>query len=245
MSLLSQFGGGALVGSLFKFLLLPAAVISTVFKSYDFVSQSELALKYRCGRVVRKFERLEGRRWRLKPREERTPKLVRPGFRLLIPYADKLCKIDIRRRTHELKPMTREVKENYWQLIETTLVFRVICTPKGVYDAILTAEQLEFLVGQRCRAYLRTLTNNVKVSLESYEDLVLTNMGPEVEELGIILVEFQVNSNNVTEATQLGQALAAHGPSALALAALTNGHHGNGHNGNGHNATPLTDIVTE
>ena len=230
----THFGGGNPIVSIMKVVAIAFLPVSTLLKTFDWVPRGELAYKARFGKEVRKRVR-DKETGELLEWDKRPPKLYFPGLIIKWPWADKLHKAVVKKRTHRLEPQLRTIQAGLFEFVRVTVIFRVIRDEWGVFYALTEVENLDEYIVTLCQGHLQILVKDGTTD-EDISDLLIAAMEQEALAVGVELLAVVVGPTNLTEAAQTGASLKAHGVGTGVIAIpLSNGlaTHGNGADHNG------------
>lgn len=186
--------------------------IVTFFKSFRFVQEGERGLKVRFGKVVRN--------------RDRTPKIIEPGFVLMIPWIETLKRRHVRQQTLQFEKQRILLPSGLIFEVSATVIFRV----KDIYKALFDIDELDASLQDYCMAVLRDEFSQH----ERHEDLARTEEVSErliervrirADEWGVEFISFSLtNSAPTPESAQLVGAKIGALLRMEALAAAAGGH---------------------
>jgi regulator of protease activity HflC (stomatin/prohibitin superfamily) len=169
--------------------------MTTIARTIKFVQEGELGIKLRFGKVVCKNGK---------------PKVIQPGFCLLIPFVDKLHRRHVRQQTIRCDHQEVQLKDKTVFDVSAVAYFRVV----DIYKALFVIDDLTSSVNDLCMSVLRDefsergmnnanettgISDSILVELRKradewgveFNDFRLTNCSPTPETLQLLLVEQQ------------------------------------------------------
>ena len=163
---LGVVAGGAIVGA---------------FKSIKFVQEGSRGLKLRFGKVVRN--------------RDGTPKVIEPGFVLMIPFIETLQRRHVRQQEVTLEEQTITLKSGLTFRVAGAVYFRV----GDVYKALFDIEQLDESIEQLSMGVLRDevakhdnhhdLSDTEKIAHEIFEKIK-----ERTDTWGVALIDFRLTT---------------------------------------------------
>jgi regulator of protease activity HflC (stomatin/prohibitin superfamily) len=155
-------------------------LLIALFTSLRFVKEGERGLVLRFGQVVRR----DGK-----------PRIVEPGFLLLIPSADSLVRRHVRQQTIELNEQEIILKDNTIWVVSAVVFFRV----KDIYKALFEIDDLDGGVRNLCMGELRTVLQNLPryeaiKDIESVSDALMASVARRADEWGIEIINFRLTN---------------------------------------------------
>ena len=177
MVLASSFSG---IPTEFWVTVVAPAVI-TFFKAFKFVREGELGIKLRFGKAVR-------------DRKTKEPKVIHPGFVVLIPFADNLRVHHVRQETIRFEHQQILTKEGLVFNINAIVIFRI----KNVYRALFEIEHLEYSIEDLGMGILRdelSKRDHTELSDTAHvSEALLENIKHKAEEWGVEFIQFKLTS---------------------------------------------------
>lgn len=152
--------------------------ITGVFKTVKFVQEGELGIKLRFGRALRNKDNI--------------PKIIKPGFVLLIPFVETLKRHHVRQQTLRL--------ENQKVMIVRGLIFNVsaivILRVKDIYRALFEIDDLDNSLTDLSMGILRDVLVNKEYSelsnMEEISSELLHKLQEKAEEWGVTFIQFKL-----------------------------------------------------
>lgn len=156
-------------------------VITTGFKSIKFVQEGSRGLKLRFGKVVRN--------------RDGTPKVIEPGFVLMIPFVETLQRRHVRQQEVTLEEQTITLKSGLTFRVAGAVYFRV----GDVYKALFEIEQLDESIEQLSMGVLRDevakhdnhhdLSDTEKIAHEIFKKIK-----ERTDTWGVTLIDFRLTT---------------------------------------------------
>lgn len=113
-------------------------------------------------RVVHEDQRGMIMRWgKVTRHQDGTPKVILPGFRLIIPGVDQLRKVHMRTMTVNLPTQSIMLKDNTVFRVGGMIMVRVNDTPQDIYQVLFETENIRASVADLCTAALRDLISGM------------------------------------------------------------------------------------
>jgi regulator of protease activity HflC (stomatin/prohibitin superfamily) len=157
-------------------LVLGAALLL----SLRVVKEGERGLVLRFGQVVRKGG---------------TPRVIEPGFVLLIPKVDSLVRRHVRQQTIELNEQEVILKDNTIWVVSAVVFFRV----KDIYKALFEIDDLDGGVKNLCMGELRTVLQNLPKydaikEIDNVSRALMDSVARRADEWGIEIINFRLTN---------------------------------------------------
>lgn len=166
-----------LIGLIFALITL----VSSFFKTFKFVREGSLGLRLRFGKVVRD--------------SSGNPKVINPGFVILVPWVESLAMRHVRQQTIRLENQRIILKDGLVYIISATILYKVT----DVYKALFEIDSLDTSLVDFCQGILRdvsslkthgTISATEKVSAE-----LLTKIKSQGEAWGVEFYKFKLVDN--------------------------------------------------
>lgn len=170
-------------------LVALVSAIITAIKSFQFVQEGEKGIKLRFGRA-----RLD---------KSGEPKVIEPGFVLLIPWIETLKRRHVRQQTLRFQQQEIMLKSGLIFVVNAVVIFRI----KDVYKALFEIEGVEESIADLSMGILR----DEITSFENHEDLanteqisanLLKELKVKAEEWGVEFIQFKLTHCAPTAATE-------------------------------------------
>lgn len=153
-------------------------LITGAFKTIKFVQEGELGIKLRFGRALRN--------------KDNTPRIISPGFVLLIPFIETLQRHHVRQQTLRL--------ENQKVMIARGLIFNVsavvILRVKDIYRALFEIDDLDNSLVDLSMGILRDVLADKEFSelsdMEAISGELLHKLQEKAEEWGVTFMQFKL-----------------------------------------------------
>lgn len=152
--------------------------IFTLAKTFKFIQEGERGLKLRFGKVVKN--------------RNGEPKVIEPGFTLLIPYVESLVRHHVRQQTVSLRNQRIMTSDHLIFNVSAMVNFRV----NDIYKALFEIDDLDDSLTDLSMAILRDI-----LSKKSYRELsdmekiskeLLEELKQKSEEWGVEFVQFKL-----------------------------------------------------
>lgn len=153
-------------------------LIVTFFKTFKFVHEGELAIKLRFGKAVRN--------------PDRTPKVIYPGFVMLIPWVESLKRHHVRQQTAEYKNQNVMTKDGLIFSVSAMVMYRI----RNVYNALFQIDNVDDSIADLCSGILRDV-----VSARDYKQLsdtegiskeLFSQLNRSAEDWGVDFLQFRM-----------------------------------------------------
>lgn len=132
-------------------------------------------------RVVHEDQRGMIMRWgKVTRQKDGTPKVIHPGFRLIIPGVDQLRKVHMRTMTVNLPTQSIMLKDNTVFRVGGMIMVRVNDTPQDIYQVLFETENIRLSVADLCTAALRDLISGM-----TYDQMTDPNSLAEQAKAGV------------------------------------------------------------
>ncbi len=158
-------------------IALALAALVALVATLRFVKEAEQGLKLRFGQVVRN--------------RHGEPRIIHPGFTLVIPKVEQLVRRHVRQQTLKLHNQEILLKDNSIFIVSAIVFFRV----ENIYKALFEVDNLDVAVENFCMRVLRTTLQGLD-GVDSIKDIahvskLLEDAARErFGDWGIELVEF-------------------------------------------------------
>lgn len=159
------------------------------------VHENERGMKLRFGKTVRhKSGPNKGQ-----------PKVVMPGFRVLIPAVDQLRKTHIRTTTLNLDTQTIMLKDQTVYEVGAMVRVKIRDDAQAIYQALFETSGLWGTVANHCAAELRaliaTMNSDQMSDPEALGEQALERVKHQLDEWGVTIVSFPLTDCSPTPAT--------------------------------------------
>ncbi len=184
--------GEVIWGSLTTILLSILAAVAGAVKAFRFVQEGERGIKLRFGRSVRDKNNI--------------PKVIEPGFVVLVPWVESLKCRHVRQQTIQLSDQRISLKDDLVYIVSAMLLYRV----KDVYKALFEIDDLDSSLEDLARGILREILSDkdhktIK-DASSISTELLEKIKKSGDEWGVEFLEFKLVDNAPTaEAARLLQ----------------------------------------
>jgi regulator of protease activity HflC (stomatin/prohibitin superfamily) len=160
-------------------ILIPLiGTFTAALKAFKFVQEGEKGIKLRFGKATR--------------RRDNTPKVIDPGFVILIPWMETLRRRHVRQQTIRMKDQDVMIMNGLIFRVSAMVMFRV----KDVYKAMFEIEGLNSSLEDLSMAILReTLADKKHVDLakmEAISEELLSALQEKAEEWGVTFLQFKL-----------------------------------------------------
>ncbi len=170
--------------------LIVAAVggmATTLFKTIKFVQEGELGIRLRFGRATRN--------------SDGTPKIINPGFVLLIPFVETLKRHHVRQQTLRMDNQKVMISDGLIFNVSAVVIFRV----KDIYKALFEIHELDASVVDLSMGILRDILSHKKYndfsSMDTISNELLHRLQEKAEEWGINFIQFKLTNCAPTSET--------------------------------------------
>lgn len=147
-----------------------------IFKSIRFVHEGERGIRLRFGKAVRK--------------KDKTPKIIEPGFVLLIPFIDTLRRHHVRQQSMRFEDQRIVLKDGLIFKVGAMVIFKV----EDIYKALFDIDDLDGSITDLCMARLRdVLQPCTHTELSDSDDIskkLLSAVEEKSKEWGVIFIHF-------------------------------------------------------
>lgn len=172
-------------------LLVPVVgAVMAAFKSFRFVYEGELGIRLRFGRAV--IDRATGK-----------PKVIQPGFVLMIPWVDTLLRRHVRQQTISLNGQRFLLKDGMVVEVNGYVLFKVA----DVYRALFEVANLDQAMTEFAMGALRSeMTKRDYKEIDQIDDIslaVMAQLKERAEQWGVQLIAFQLT--NLAPAEEVAQ----------------------------------------
>jgi regulator of protease activity HflC (stomatin/prohibitin superfamily) len=130
---------------------LIVTALGAAFKTFRFVHEGERGIKLRFGRALRD--------------RNGAPKIIEPGFVLLIPFVDSLKRHHVRQQTINLASQTIMIQDGFTFTLSAVVILKI----KDIYKALFEIAEIDNSIADLCMGILRD-----KVQLLKYTELLDT-----------------------------------------------------------------------
>ena len=153
-------------------------LVTGVFKTVKFVQEGELGIKLRFGRALRN--------------KDNTPRVINPGFVLLIPFVETLKRHHVRQQTLRLEDQKVMVARGLIFNVSAMVILRV----KDIYRALFEIDDLDNSLADLSRGILRDVLADKEYSelsnMEAISDELLRKLQEKAEEWGVTFIQFKL-----------------------------------------------------
>ena len=166
------------IHGIFGILCSLLATFFSFFKAFSYVNEGELGIKLRFG----------------KARKDKSgkPKIIHPGFVLMIPWVDTLMKHHVRQQTLRFDNQRIMIKDGFILNINAVLIFRVT----DIYRALFEIDDLHNSLAGISMGVLRDVfTGRDHKNLSDTKEisnLLLDGLGEKVQQWGVELLQFNI-----------------------------------------------------
>lgn len=170
-----------------ELIMATIGVLGALFKTIKFVQEGEMGIKLRFGRALRN--------------KDGTPRIIPPGFILLIPFVETLQRHHVRQQTLRLN--------NQQVMINRGLIFNVsavvILRVKDIYRALFEIDDLDNSLIDLSMGILRdVLSGKNYTELSDMENIsyeLLHKLQEKAEEWGVTFIQFKLTDCAPTQQT--------------------------------------------
>ena len=166
------------------FIPLIVGAIVGLFKTFKFVKEGERGVKLRFGKVVRN--------------RQGKPKVIEPGFVVLIPFAESLIKHHVRQQTLSLEDQRIMTKDQLIFIIGAMVNFKVT----DIYKALFEIDNLDESLVDLSRAVLREVLTKKEwkelSDMEKISEELLEELKEKADEWGVEFVQFKLTDCDPT-----------------------------------------------
>jgi len=181
--------------------------VTTLFKTFKFVQEGEQGVKLTFGRVKRN--------------KDGKPKIVYPGFALLIPWAQTLKRHHVRQQTHRLDHQSITLADGLIYNVSAI----VICRVKDIYKALFEISDLDLSLVDLAMGILREVVSvkkhNELHDMKTISNELLEALRGKAGEWGVEFIQF--NLTDCAPSTESAPLVAAEAGVRLRLQALKKG----------------------
>lgn len=169
----------SITGELITLLTILGAIITTLAKTFRFVHEGELGIKLRFGRALR-------------DKHTKKPRIIEPGFVMLIPFAESLRTHHVRQRTINLANQKLMIAGGLTFEVGAVIIFRV----KDIYRSLFEIDNLEESLSDLGMGILRDVF--AKKEFTELEDTkaisaeMLGEIEARSEEWGLSIIRFSL-----------------------------------------------------
>ena len=162
-------------------------VVTSIAKAFKFVQEGELGIKLRFGRALKN--------------KDGTPRIVKPGFVLLIPFVETLKRHHVRQQTLRLDHQKVMIAQGLIFNISAVVIFRV----KDIYRALFEIDDLDNSLIDLSMGILRDVLSNKNygelANMESISEELLHKLQEKAEEWGASFIQFKLTDCSPTAET--------------------------------------------
>ncbi len=166
-------------------VVLIAAV--SALKSIRFVHEGEMGIKLRFGRALKN--------------RDGTPKVIKPGFALMIPFVETLKRHHVRQQTLRLDHQKVMIMNGLIFNVSAIVIFRV----KDIYRALFEIDDLDSSLADLSMGILRDVLCNKEYSdlsdMKKISEELLVALQVKSEEWGVQFIEFKLTDCAPTSET--------------------------------------------
>lgn len=160
-----------------------------VAKSFSFVQEGERGLLLRWGKVVRKGGE---------------PNVIEPGFKLMLPFIDKLRRRHVRQQTLAFHEQMMTLKNGLSYRVSAVVFFRV----KDIYKALFEISDLDDAVQNVAMGILRDIITAFEdhhglSDMKGINESLLSSIKKHADEWGVDFLEFRLTDCVPTEEAAL------------------------------------------
>ena len=165
-------------------------LIIAAFKAFKFIHEGEKGIRLRFGRATRN--------------RKGEPKIIEPGFVLLVPFVDTLKRHHVRQNTLECGNQRITLKDNLVYLVDALVIFRV----NNIYKALFEIQHLDSSIRMLASGILRDeMTQRDHNQLHDTGEIsakLLERISEKADEWGVEFVEFKlINCAPTAESSNL------------------------------------------
>ena len=154
------------------------AAITGAFKAFQFVQEGERGIKLTFGKAVRD--------------EKGVPKVIDPGFIVLIPFVQRLAKHHVRQQSYRFPEQHVTLKDGLIYRVGGMVIYKV----NDVYKALFEIDSIDNSIDDLCMATIRdelqTLNHEDLQSLDEVSKKLLARVKSRAGEWGIELLDFRL-----------------------------------------------------
>lgn len=162
----------------FEFWLALFGAATSLFKAIKFVQEGELGIKLRFGRALRE--------------KGGNPRIIKPGFVLLIPFVETLKRHHVRQQTLRLDKQKVMIARGLIFNVSAIVILRV----KDIYRAMFEIDDLDNSIVDISMGILRDTLADKNYSelsdMEAISDELLNKLKEKAEEWGVIFIQFKL-----------------------------------------------------
>lgn len=170
---------------------LITSIVGTIlafFKAFKFIQEGERGIKLRFGKAVRD--------------NQGNPKVIEPGFVLLIPFVETLQRHHVRQQTYRFPSQRITLKDGLIFNVSAMALFRVY----DIYKALFEIEDLDNSVDDICMAALRDelrmITHSeLQENSEKISENLLARIKQRGAEWGVEFAQFSLTDSAPTAET--------------------------------------------
>ena len=187
-------------------------LITTLFKTFKFVQEGELGIKLTFGKARRD--------------KGGNPKVIHPGFALLIPWVQSLKRRHVRQQTHHLDHQAIALADGLIYEVSAIVIFRVV----NIYRALFEIDDLDRSIADLSMGILRKVLSAKKhgdlQNMQGISEELLSDLKEKAEEWGVEFIQF--NLTDCAPSKESAPLIAAEAGVRLRLEALKKALGGNG-----------------
>ncbi len=170
-----------------ELIMALVTAVTGLFKTIKFVQEGELGVRLRFGRVVRD--------------ESGVPKIIQPGFVLLIPFVDTLQRHHVRQQTLRLDDQKVMIAHGLIFNVSAVVILRV----KDIYRALFEIDDLDNSLVDLSMGILRDVLSGKEYSelsdMEKISSELLHNLQERAEEWGVTFLQFKLTDCSPSQET--------------------------------------------
>jgi regulator of protease activity HflC (stomatin/prohibitin superfamily) len=153
-------------------------IIHTFFKTFQFVQEGERGIKLRFGRAL--------------VESNGKPRIIEPGFVLLIPWVDSLQRRHVRQQTLRFDRQNVMLNNGMIFEISAVVIFRVNDVYKAMFEINGVEESIEDLSMGVLRDQMSVLDHEGIVETEDISKKLLSELKVKADEWGIDFIQFKI-----------------------------------------------------
>ena len=170
-----------------ELLMALVGVLASVFKAFKFVQEGELGIKLRFGRALKN--------------KDKSPRIIQPGFVLLIPFVESLKRHHVRQQTLRLDHQKVMIAQGLIFNISAVVIFRV----KDIYRALFEIDDLDNSLIDLSMGILRDVLSSKDymelANMATISEELLHKLQEKAEEWGASFIQFKLTDCSPTAET--------------------------------------------
>jgi regulator of protease activity HflC (stomatin/prohibitin superfamily) len=182
-----------MVGTMLPWLSVVLPTLLGAFGGFQFVREGERAILLRFNKAVMKDGQYV---------------VVRPGIKLVIPFADKLARMHVRHRTISLPPQVVRLANNEVFQVGVVILCEVKDSAEDLYNALFQTTDIDRALIDYSQTVVQSTiagrsVNDLTERLDEITQLLCENLQVQANEWGMYIISTRLVECTPTQTTQL------------------------------------------